>query len=62
MIISFILLTLMSDPGVMLKEETSRWSLLDFKELKKIPCSFVTIRLSIEMIYVPSTSPNWLKS
>ena len=42
----------MSDPGVMLKEETSRWSLLDFKELKKIPCSFVTIRLSIEIIYV----------
>ena len=24
----------MSDPGVTLKEETSRWSLLDFKELK----------------------------
>ena len=52
----------MSDPGVTLKEETSRWSLLGLKELKKIPRSFVTIRLSIEMIYVLSTSPNWLKS
>ena len=52
----------MSDPGVTLKEETIRWSLLDFKELNKIPCSFVTIRLSIEMIYVLSASPNWLKS